>query len=132
MHIATAFYDTNDTLVAPIYWRTDVPYSDTITAQPGFWHRFRNIYPTIDERDAVITVLDNLFDTKNASVIGYDLNEVYQGNTTYYELDVTYVVEAAYRTPFPAIRPQHVKSTFAYPEDPIVTTDASNLLKALA
>lgn len=145
MKIATAYYDSNNTLVLPDFVVPPVFQEDRITTDVGFWHRY---YTSFDDPYTRAIALQSLcdelkyFETKPFDV---EMTVTYPGrdrdwvaaakkrgmpvpdpNEASYNLSVTYVVEDAEHTPFFRTRaPEYVDTTFRMPHDPVVQAFAT-------
>lgn len=159
MRIATAFYDSNGTLMAvpenmanPTnsvqvtaggFSAVPTVFSQEVTMDIGYYHRFTDQYRTPEARDRAAADVQEILDLRNTTILEDNSHEYWFEVTPedydyfvknnmrvpkpgkMYVLDVIYVVEEPWRAPFNAIPRRRVDINSVSPwinHDPIATS----------
>lgn len=159
MRIATAFYDSNGTLMAvpndmanPNHSQRlteggfpaiPTSFSQEVTMDVGYYHRFTDQYRTPEARDRAAADVQEIFNLRNTTILADNSHEYwFEVSPKDYEymiannlpvpkagkmyvLDVIYIVEEPWRTPFNQMPLRRVDMDSVSPwinSDPIATS----------
>jgi hypothetical protein len=140
MIIATAVYDSNNTLVTPDEVIPPVFEVDDLTTEAGFWHRYQMSFDSQTARELALDTIQEQLRDFDARPYDIAFETVYPGRNpnyvqamkdagkpvpdrdkAYHTLEVLYVIESPEHTPYyRGAKNTPIADDFTMPVDPVV------------